>query len=178
MTLSFGKPIFPILVALAVLLMLSMFMLLPVTNTTSFPGAGTTTITQDDSLMSVNATIVELLNGHAYERHGVEVNAAFKCLNDKGSTKSFKTFGFIDERGNPLPTNMWLCFDGKDWYAIVTTTLEKVGGNRIGRLVTAYMIDKVKFSDIDMFITSIKNQWRAIEINFIVEAGSVFLQPK
>lgn len=145
----------------------------------SYPQAGSTiTITQDDSLLAVNATIVEVVNGHAWERHGTQVNDAFKCLNDKGSTKSFKTFGMTDEKGNFIPTNLWLCYDGDNWYAIITTALEKVGGNRIGRLVTAYMVDKTKFSTIDSFITAVTNQWRAIPINFIIEAGSVFLQPK
>jgi hypothetical protein len=137
-----------------------------------------TYVEENDSLLAVNATILELLNGHAYLKHGTEVNDAFKCLNDRGSTRSFKTFGFLDENNKYIPTNLWLCYDGVNWYAIVTTALEKSGGNRVGRLVTAYLVDKVKFSDIDMFITAIKNQWRAIEINFIIEAGSVFLQPK
>jgi hypothetical protein len=146
---------------------------------TSYPQAGSTiTITQSDSLLSVNSTIVEVVNGHAWVRHGVEVNAAFRCLNNNGSARSFKTFGMVDETGKPLSTNLWLCQDGNDWYAIITTTLEKVGGNRIGRLITAYLVDKIKFPTIDSFITAITDQWRAISINFIIEAGSVFLQPK
>lgn len=140
--------------------------------------SSTVTIYQDDSLLYANATIVEVISGHAWANHGTQVNDAFKCLNDKGSTRSFKTFGMVDESGNPIPTNLWLCFDGKDWYAIITTTLEKVGGNRIGRLVTAYLVDKSKFGTIDAFISEIKTSWRAIEINFIIEAGSVFLSPK
>jgi hypothetical protein len=181
MTTAFKSPFTVIIIGALALLMIAIMTLVPTMSAppVSYSSTGgVTTIMEDEKLTAVNATIVEALNGHAWLKHGKEVNDAFKCLNDNGSSRSFKTFGMVDEAGNPIPTNSWFCFNGKDWYVIVTTTLEKVGGNRIGRLVTAYMIDKVKYPVIDSFIDYLKTSWRAIEINFIIEAGSVFLQPK
>lgn len=140
--------------------------------------SGTINVINETELLVANATIIEVVSGHAWTEHGTQVNAAFKCLNDRWSTRSFQTFGFKDTNGTPLKTNLWLCFDGLDWYAIVTTTLEKVGGNRIGRLVTAYAIDKNLFSVVDDFIAVIKDKWLAREINFVIEAGQIFLSPK
>jgi hypothetical protein len=174
------SPINVLLIALVIILVMLFFVVPPMTGIPLTTGSSSVPIMiyEDDSLLAVNATIVEVVNNHAWERHGTQVNAAFKCLNDNGSAKAFKTFGMRDGNGNPIPTNLWLCKDGDDWYAIITTTLEKVGGNRIGRLVTAYLVDKTKFATIDAFITAITNEWRAIPISFIIEAGSVFLQPK
>jgi hypothetical protein len=138
----------------------------------------TTTLEVDDSLLAVNATILEVISAHAWTNHGTEVNAAIRCLNNNGSTMSFRTFGFTDKKGNPIKTNLWLCREENDWFAIVTTSLEKVGGNRIGKLITAYLVDKKTFFIIDDFIAVIKDKWLAKEINFVIEAGSVFLQPK
>lgn len=132
----------------------------------------------DDTLLAVNATILEVVSAHTWTNHGTEVNSAIRCLNNKGSTRSFITYGFFDDRGNPIKTNLWLCKEGDDWFAIVTTTLEKVGGNRIGRLITAYLVDKSKFLTIDDFISAVISKWNAREIQYVIEAGSTFLQPK
>lgn len=135
-------------------------------------------LTEDIELLYANATILEVLSGHAWQNHGTEVNDAIRCLNDKGSTMSFKTYGFKDANGKPIKTNLWLCRDGDDWYAIITTALEKVGGNRIGRLITAYLVDNKRFMVIDDFIKAIEEKWSAVQINFQIPADSVFLQPR
>lgn len=147
-------------------------------QSSSSSATGTITFEQDDTLLAANATILEVVSGHAWQGHGTEVNDAIRCLNNHGSTKSFQTFGFFDSNGKPIKTNMWLCQEGDDWYVIVTTTLEKFGGNRIGRLITAYLIDKSKFLVIQDFIDLAIVKWGARVISFAIEAGSVFIQPK
>ena len=122
--------------------------------------------------------IIEVVSGHAWNSHGAEVNDAIRCLNDKGSSISFKTQGFTDKSGNQIPTNMWLCFDGKDWYAVVTTHFYRLGGNKIARLVTAYKIAKDIFPQINDFVTYAATKWNAIQISYGIEPGNIILQPK
>lgn len=178
MTSIFKSPVIYILIV-AMLIMTFIVMIVPSPEITiPSSSGGMITIEQDASLLVANATIIEVVSGHAWEGHGTEVNDAFRCLNDKGSTMSFKTFGFKDSQGRDLFTNLWLCQDGDKWYAIITTTLNKVGGNRIGRLITAYLIDKNLFPVIDDFLALIKDKWNAVQINFVIEAGTVFLSPK
>ena len=121
--------------------------------------------------------IIEVVSGHAWESHGKEVNDAIDCLNKNGSARSFKTSGFIDQLGNQIPTNMWLCYDGKDWYAVITTTFQKLSGNKVGRLVTAYKIAKETFPNIDSFVEYAVMKWSAFSISYIIEPGNIILQP-
>lgn len=128
---------------------------------------------------SVDARIFEVYSGHAWQEHGQEVNAAFRCLGDNGSSKAFKTTGFTDPlRGGNIPTNVWLCFDGVDWYAIVSTAFEKVGGNHIARLVTAYKVSKELFPTIADYTSYLISKWGAREIAYMIEAGHILLSPK
>ena len=54
----------------------------------------------------VDARIFEVYSGHAWQEHGDEVNKAFRCLSDKGSSRAFKTTGFYKEGNNcGLPKN-------------------------------------------------------------------------
>lgn len=122
--------------------------------------------------------IIEIYSGHAWQQHGAEVNTAFRCLQDKGSTKSFKTFGFKDASGSNIPTSVFLCFDGVDWYAVVTTAFQKVGADKIARLVTAYKVSKDLFPKIENYIDYIARNWNAVEIKYVIEAGQILLQPK
>jgi len=140
--------------------------------------SGGTYLQLDNELLVANATIIEVVSGHAWQEHGTEVNDAIRCLNNKGSSMSFKTFGFKDWSGKDLFTNLWLCQDGDNWYAIVTTTLQKMGGNRVGKLVTAYLIDRKLFPNVGDFVLKVKELWGAIETSFRIEAGSVFLAPR
>jgi hypothetical protein len=126
----------------------------------------------------VEARIFEVYSGHAWQQHGDEVNKAFRCLSDKGSSMSFKTFGFKDSFGNVIPTNVWLCFDGTDWYAIVSTVFEKVGGNHVARLVTAYKVSKDLFPNIADYVKYLGSNWGARQINYIIEAGTILISPK
>jgi hypothetical protein len=179
MTSIFGN--IKVILALFLLVVLAMVTILIPKPEVGFPSnssGGSITLDQDDSLLAVNATILEVLSAHAWTNHGTEVNAAIRCLNNHGSTKSFITFGFKDSNYRDIKTNLWLCQEGDDWFAIVTSSLEKVGGNRIGRLITAYLVDKAKFLTIEDFITAVVAKWSAKEISFVIEAGSVFLQPK
>lgn len=178
MTTTFNRNLFFVLLLVSLIFIASVVLPKPDINIPVSSGGVTTTIEMNDSLALVNATILDVLSGHAWQGHGTEVNDAIRCLNNNGSTKSFQTFGFLDTNGKPIKTNMWLCRDGDDWYAIVTTTLEKVGGNRIGRLITAYLVDKKKFLLIEEFIDKAKTLWGAREISFTIEAGNVFLAPK
>ena len=125
--------------------------------------------------------IIEIVSGHAWENHGDEVNKAIKCLRNNGTLKSFKTSGFADPLTNSfLKTNLWICQDndGK-LYSIVTTAFEKVGGNQIARLITAYEIAKDIFPTLDDFVTYIADKWQAIAITYLIPAGQdIFLSPK
>lgn len=131
-----------------------------------------------DDLGIQEIRVIEVVSGHAWQNHGTEVNSAFDCLGKNGSTKSFKTFGFTDKFGRNVPTNMWMCFDGFDWYAIVTTVFEKVGADKVARLVTAYRVSKDLFPTIDDFFRYVGDKWGAVSINYSIEAGKIFLQPK
>lgn len=135
-------------------------------------------VTPYEDLSVQEIRVIEVVSGHAWQNHGVEVNSAFDCLGKNGSTKSFKTFGFTDKFGKNIPTNMWMCFDGFDWYAIVTTVFEKIGGDKVARLVTAYKVSKDLFPTIDDFFKYIGEKWGAVAITYSIEAGKIFLQPK
>lgn len=120
------------------------------------------------------ARIIEIVSGHAWANHGEEVNAAIKCLSDKGTWKSFRTNGFTEKDGKIVPTNLWICKVGDTFYAIITTAFEKNGINQIARLVTAYKIASDVFPTIDDFINYIVQKWDAQEINYIIQAGQDF----
>lgn len=121
--------------------------------------------------------IIELVSGHAWQNHGTEVNEAFRCAGKNGITRSFKTFGFFKE-GNYIPTNVWLCFDGKEWFAIVTTIFETIGNDKVARLVTAYKVTKDIFPTIVEYVKYISEKWGAKEIKYIIEAGEFYLRPR
>jgi len=131
------------------------------------------------TLTVAEARIFELVSGHAWQEHGEEVNDAMRCLGDNGTAKSFKTKGFGDGQGNIIPTNLWLCTNGDDWFAIVSTKFQKIAGNQVARLVTAYKVGKDIFPTIDDFIEYITVKWGAYEINYVIEAGqNILLDPK
>ena len=180
MTITASSTKTMVLLCFVAVTMIMMVLLPQITfDTGSYTGNSASTVLEiSDSLLYVNATILDVVSGHAWQNHGTDVNDAIKCLNNHGSTRSFQTFGFKDDLGRPIRTNLWLCKEGDDWFAIVTTTLEKIGGNRIGRLITAYVVDKEHFFLIEDFIKKIITKWGAKEISFMIEAGSVFLQPK
>lgn len=118
--------------------------------------------------------IFETVSGHAYENHGSEVSQAFNCLKNNGTWKSLKTFGFMSN-GKQIPTNVWICTDGLDFFAIVSTVFEKIGGNNVARLVTAYKVSKEMFPAISDYILYLGTKWGAIEINYIINAGDDIL---
>lgn len=132
----------------------------------------------EDTLTAEQIRIIEVVSGHAWLNHGTGVNSAFDCLGKNGSTHSFKTFGFKNKDGSDIPTNLWLCFDGNDWYAIVTTFFEKVAGNKVARLVTSYKVSKDLFPQISDYINYIASKWGAVEIAYKINSGDIFLQPK
>jgi hypothetical protein len=175
------KQIFPIgLLVIFVYSVFVMFFAPPVPEIAGYESnSGGFVIENSVEDYSYDARIIEVVSGHAWANHGLAVNDAFKCLNNNGSTMSFKTFGFKDGyTGKDIPTNLWLCKNGDDWYAIVTTIFEKVGGNKIAKLVTAYKVSKDIFPTIESYITHITNKWGAIKISYAIEAGNIFLQPK
>lgn len=133
---------------------------------------------QQEALTIEQIRILEVFSGHSWESHGKDVNKVFNCFRDNGSTKSFKTSGFVGTRGEKVDTNLWLCFDGKDWYALVTTAWGRVGGNQVARLITAYRIAKDIFPTLDDYIKYITEKWGAYPISYIIEAGQMLLEPR
>jgi len=85
---------------------------------------------------------------------------------------------FTDKYGNKIPTNLWLCNEGGDWYAIVTTIFEKVGNDKVARLVTAYKVSKDLFPTIDKYLEYLTANWGAKLIDYSINAGQIFIQPK
>ena len=93
--------------------------------------------------------------------------------------KSFKTSGFTDSNGKQIDANLWICSDGNDYFAVVTTRFIKDGGNQIARLVTAYKVAKDVFPTIEDFITYIATKWNAYEISYVIKAGEqIFLSAR
>jgi hypothetical protein len=85
----------------------------------------------------------------------------------------------MDSGGKKVDANLWICFDGNDFYSIVTTRFIKDGGNQIARLVTAYKIAKDVFPTIEDFITYIATKWGASEIGYTIKAGEqIFLSAR
>jgi len=123
--------------------------------------------------------IIEIISGHAWN-HGSEPNEAFDCLGKYGSTKTFKTFGFKGSNGNFIPTNLWMCFDkvNNEWYSVVTTVFEKVGENKVARLITAYRISRDIFPTIGDYIANITTRWGAVVVNYAINAEKIYIQPK
>jgi hypothetical protein len=142
--------------------------------------SNTTTIELTTETLTVDeARIIEIVSGHAWQQHGDEVNAAIKCLSNNGTWKSFRTSGFTDSNGKKVDASLWLCFDGNDYYSIVTTRFIKDGGNQIARLVTAYKIAKDVFPTVEDFITYIATKWGAYEISYVIKAGEqIFLSAR
>jgi len=141
--------------------------------------SGATSLYAYEGLTAYEIRIIEVVSGHAWQQHGVQVNSAFNCLGKNGSTKAFKTFGFSDTKSNKqIPTTLFLCQDVDGWYAIVTTIFEKVGNDKIARLVTAYKISTEIFPTIDDYIQHIASKWGAIAINYTINAEQIFIQPK
>jgi hypothetical protein len=138
-------------------------------------------VVEEMTLGVMEARIIEVVSGHAWQGHGLDVNEAFRCLNTYGSTKSFKTFGFTDfNNGNMIPTNLWMCFDPKTsrWYAVVTTYFEKLGADKIARLVTAYRVGPDIFKTVEDFVGYIVSKWGAVEIPYILGQGDILLRAK
>ena len=132
-----------------------------------------------EGLGQAEIRIIEILSGHAWQNHGTQVNSAFDCLGKNGSTRAFKTFGFTDSKsGKLIPTNLWMCQDVDGWYAVVTTVFEKVGNDKVARLVTAYKISSEIFPTIDDYIQHIVSKWGAVAISYSISAGQIFIQPK
>lgn len=124
--------------------------------------------------------IIEIVSGHAWVRHSAtEVNKAFECIGKYGTSKSFKTFGFKGSKGEFIPTNLWMCLDKdtSDWYAVITTIFEKVGQNKVARLVTAYRVSQDLFPTIDDYIGHITTKWGAVVLNYAINAEKIYLQP-
>lgn len=144
------------------------------------PSSNATTIElTTETLTADEARIIEIVSGHAWQQHGDEVNAAIKCLSNNGTWKSFRTSGFTDANGKKVDANLWICFDGNDYYSIVTTRFIKDGGNQIARLVTAYKIAKDVFPTIEDFITYIATKWGASAISYTIKAGEqIFLSAR
>jgi hypothetical protein len=151
-----------------------------VQNPSHSSNSGESYVVEQVSLTSSEMRIIELYSGHAWQNHGEEVNTAFRCLEDNGTWKSFITRGFKNDKGEDIPTNVWICKDkNNDFYAIVTTTFQKIGRDQVARLVTAYKIAKDVFPLIDDFTTYISQKWGAREINYVIQSGAkIFLQPK
>jgi hypothetical protein len=122
----------------------------------------------------VEMHIVKEVSPHARERHGPEVIAAIECINKNGTFKSFKSSKKEDD-GSITPTNVWVCIDGNDWYALVTTVFEKVGKNKLARLVTAYKVNQVRNSTLyDYFNYLYKGG--AVDINYIISPRDIMFE--
>jgi hypothetical protein len=160
---------------------LTLIALLAVRNI-NFSGGGSNTTAIElttETLTADEARIIEIVSGHAWQQHGDEVNAAIKCLSNNGTWKSFRTSGFTVSNGKKVDASLWICFDGNDYYSIVTTRFIKDGGNQIARLVTAYKIAKDVFPTIEDFITYIATKWGASEIGYVIRAGEqIFLSAR
>lgn len=123
--------------------------------------------------------IIEIVSGHAFLKHSAsEVNGAFECIGKYGTSKAFKTFGFKGSKGEFIPTNLWMCFNKEtgDWYTVITTVFEKVGQNKVARLVTAYKISDLIFPNIESYIEHITNKWGAVILNYAINAERIYLQ--
>lgn len=177
-TSSFGKTLFITLV-IAVLSVMIYLLFAGRGNQVSIQSNTTAIELTTESLTANEARIIEIVSGHAWQNHGDEVNNAIKCLSNNGTWKSFKTSGFVDDGGKQVDANLWICFDGSDYFAVVTTRFIKEGGNQIARLVTAYRIAKDVFPTIEDFISYIATKWSAYEINYVIRAGEqIFLSPR
>ncbi len=172
------KVIVPIVIICAVILGFSLYFIGQQTVNVAFTGDYIVDGYVD--LTPAQIRIIEVVSGHAWVRHSAgEVNSAFECLGKYGSTKSFKTFGFKGSKGEFIPTNLWLCFDkdSGEWYTIITTVFEKVGQNKVAKLVTCYRIAKEIFPTIDDYVEHITNKWGAVILNYAINAEKIYLQP-
>jgi hypothetical protein len=121
--------------------------------------------------------IINMVSNHAYKNHGENVDKALNCLNKNGSTRAFKSLKFIDSDGKILPTNTWLCLDGKDWYIIITTIFEKIGGDKVARLVNAFELDTKIYPTIESYIQRLYTYWEAKDIDIVIKSGvKVFIK--
>ena len=129
----------------------------------------------DNTLITSSEIRIFEMNGlHSLDKHGVKVfDAAIKCLSKYGSTKSFKTFGFKNNKEGPRST--FLCFDieNNEWYGIVTTIFK----NKTATIVTVYNVSQKVYPTIENYFEYLKRDWGAIEINYIIEASKFIVKP-
>jgi len=116
---------------------------------------------------------LEQISGHNRLRHSVESTLALKCLQERGSFKTFETFGsgLKDENGNPVQTFLHICFNPKTnrYFSVV---MSKSG--EIWRIVTAYKVDDIMFKTVSNYIGSIIEIWDAVEmVSMMLAPGGI-----
>lgn len=151
---------------------------------TSMWGINVPTVIQNVELETYNnltvsqIKIIEMSSGHKLQQTGEEVLAALACLGANGSTKTFKTYGFQDENGKFVETNVWLCMTTNgDWYGIVTTLFKKIGENQVARLIAGYKVSTSLFPTIEDYIGYLTSRWGATATNFTLAAEKIFIKP-
>jgi hypothetical protein len=132
-----------------------------------------------DNLTVEQIRIIETISQHAWARHGEMASAALDCLKRRGSTKSFKTFGFKDYSGKDIPTNLWMCLDiDGSWYSVATTAFEKIGQNKVARLITAYKVAVDNYQTVADYINALVLRWNAIPIDYSISAEQIIVKVK
>lgn len=129
------------------------------------------------TLTAEQIRILEVVSGHAFENHRTDWKGLSDCFKRNGSTKSFRTNGFTDSKGKFVNSNLWLCFDGQDWWALVTTPFTRAF-NPSARLITFYKISKEIFPTIEDYISYVSLKWGAKIITYTIEATKFLLDPK
>lgn len=158
-----------IIVLLLVFIVVELFYFFNIINSPSV-----TFLTTNSSEYLSEIKTFEMNGLHALNKHGViSVDSALKCLSKYGTSKTFKTFGFRNKSAQPRTT--FLCFDieNNQWYGIVTTGFK----NNVTTIVTIYDVAQKTFPTIEKYIEYLKNDWGAVEINYILNAGKYFVKP-
>lgn len=122
----------------------------------------------------VQLHIIEITNSHAEERHGQDATDAKRCLEEYGSTMTYreKQSGFLH----------FLCFNPKSrlWYdVIVVGTFAKEGINKVSQLITAYSPSR-QFQSIQAYIEflSTNEKYLAVVSKYYIVAHDIYFMPK
>jgi hypothetical protein len=109
---------------------------------------------------------------HGVTTHGVDILSAYECLDKNGSSYALK---YIEPGKNESRIN-WLCFDGKDWWVLVTNAGKgEKGIDRVYSQRTVFPVEMKVYKTIDGYIDYLMTGSRKATIIYeVLKAGEGF----
>jgi hypothetical protein len=128
--------------------------------------------TIDTGVIDTATTYSYVIEGtkHGVEEHGVEILSAYDCFDKNGSSYALK---YVEHNESRIS---WLCFDGKDWWALVTNSGKgEKGIDRVYSQRTVFPVEMKVYKTIDGYIDYLMTGSRKATIIYeVLKAGEGF----